>query len=436
MKIKYLFFVLAFMLLLLWGILLVATLKQENNVAFQTGQALVFLSLILLVYFYRKVVNPLKSIANGMDLLREQDFSSRLSPVGQAEADRIVKMFNRMMDQLKNERLRLREQNHFLDLLISVSPMGVIILTFDNEVSMLNDAAVHFLGFSNKHEITGKPLKALTTPLAEEINRLDKDSTQTIRLSDSQIYRCSRLSFIDRGFAHPFILIESLTTEVVKAEKKAYEKVIRMIAHEVNNTTAGITSTLDSVTEALEDVDGSEDLREVMKVCSDRCYGMSQFITNFANVVKIPEPHPEGVRLNDRVVACQRFMETICREREITLQNELCPENPEVMIDTVLFEQVLVNILKNAAESIGSKGNITIRTTSSPVMLEIADNGPGISRETETKLFSPFFSTKPNGQGIGLLFIREVLSNHGCIFSLRTYSDGLTRFRISFPEKK
>lgn len=353
MKIKYLFFVLAFMLLLLWGILLIATLKQENNVAFQAGQALVFLSLILLVYFYRKVVNPLKSIANGMDLLREQDFSSRLSPVGQAEADRIVKMFNRMMDQLKNERLRLREQNHFLDLLISVSPMGVIILTFDNEVSMLNDAAVHFLGFSNKHEITGKPLKALTTPLAEEINRLDKDSTQTIRLSDSQIYRCSRLSFIDRGFAHPFILIESLTTEVVKAEKKAYEKVIRMIAHEVNNTTAGITSTLDSVTEALEDVDGSEDLREVMKVCSDRCYGMSQFITNFANVVKIPEPHPEAVRLNDRVVACQRFMETICREREITLQNELCPENPEVMIDTVLFEQVLVNILKNAAESIG-----------------------------------------------------------------------------------
>ena len=429
-------FVLAFMLLLLWGILLIATLKQENNVAFQAGQALVFLSLILLVYFYRKVVNPLKSIANGMDLLREQDFSSRLSPVGQAEADRIVKMFNRMMDQLKNERLRLREQNHFLDLLISVSPMGVIILTFDNEVSMLNDAAVHFLGFSNKHEITGKPLKALTTPLAEEINRLDKDSTQTIRLSDSQIYRCSRLSFIDRGFAHPFILIESLTTEVVKAEKKAYEKVIRMIAHEVNNTTAGITSTLDSVTEALEDVDGSEDLREVMKVCSDRCYGMSQFITNFANVVKIPEPHPEAVRLNDRVVACQRFMETICREREITLQNELCPENPEVMIDTVLFEQVLVNILKNAAESIGSKGNITIRTTNSPVMLEIADNGPGISRETETKLFSPFFSTKPNGQGIGLLFIREVLSNHGCIFSLRTYSDGLTRFRISFPEKK
>ena len=102
-------------------------------------------------------------------------------------------------------------------------------------------------------------------------------------------------------------------------------------------------------------------------------------------------------------------------------------------IDTVLFEQVLVNIIKNAAESIGECGDIYIRTTASPVMLEIADSGKGISREVEAKLFSPFFSTKPNGQGLGLIFIREVLTKHGCTFSLRTYPDGLTRFRISFP---
>ena len=65
-------------------------------------------------------------------------------------------------------------------------------------------------------------------------------------------------------------------------------------------------------------------------------------------------------------------------------------------------------------------------------MLEIADTGAGISKEVETKLLSPFFSTKPNGQGIGLIFIREVLIKHGCTFSLRTYPDKLTRFRIRF----
>lgn len=432
MKLKNLFFLLALLLLGTWGILFFFVLKEKGTLVY-VGEAVITLSLIVLVYFYRKVVQPLNSIANGMDLLREQDFSSRLAPVRQAEADRIVDMFNRMMDQLKNERLRLREQNHFLDLLINVSPMGVVILDFDGKISMLNMAAMRFLGYTVADELVGKRFQDLDAPLAGEIARLPKDTVDTIRLSDAMIYRCSRLSFVDRGFAHPFVLIESLTTEVVKAEKKAYEKVIRMIAHEVNNTTAGITSTLETVGEALKEMDDTEDIQEVMKVCVERCYGMSRFITNFANVVKIPEPSLEQVRLNDRVTACRMFMETVCRDRRITFHNELCPENPTVRIDTVLFEQVLVNIIKNAAESIGECGDIYIRTTASPVTLEIADSGKGISREVEAKLFSPFFSTKPNGQGIGLIFIREVLTKHGCTFSLRTCPDGLTRFRISFP---
>lgn len=436
MRLRTLFFLLGGLLVLAWGILLSFTLNAKSPLLY-VGEGVISFSLIVLFYFYWKVVKPLHSIASGIDLLREQDFSSRLAPVGQAEADRIVEMFNRMMGQLKNERLRLREQNHFLDLLINVSPMGVVILTFDGQISMLNAAALKFLGYTSAEELMGKQLQELNTPLAEEVARLPKDTTDTIRLSDAKIYRCSRLSFVDQGFAHPFILIESLTTEVVKAEKKAYEKVIRMIAHEVNNTTAGITSTLETVGEALETLEeDTEDLREVMKVCGERCLGMSQFITNFANVVKIPEPRLEQVRLNDRVLSCQRFMETVCRERKIVLHNELCPENPKVWMDTVLFEQVMVNIIKNAAESIGQEGDIYIRTSASPVMLEIADTGKGISKEVETKLFSPFFSTKPHGQGIGLIFIREVLTRQECTFSLRTYPDGLTRFRISFPERR
>ena len=221
-----------------------------------------------------------------------------------------------MMEQLKDERLRLREQNHFLDLLVSVSPMGLIILTLDGHVSMINAAALRYLDYVTDDEVKGRLLCELTSPLAEEIERIPKDASKTVRLSDSMIYRCSRLSFVDRGFAHPFILIESLTSEVVKAEKKAYEKVIRMIAHEVNNTVAGITSTLDTVDGALECMDDTEDLREVMKVCVDRCYSMSRLIprvygrwkvirmdciTNFANVVKST--------MNDRVAACKMFME-------------------------------------------------------------------------------------------------------------------------------
>ena len=431
MKLKSLFFILAFLLAVVWAVLLFIATK-ENGWRFYLIEGLITLSLVYLVYFYRKVIKPLNSIAGGMDLLRAQDFSSRLAPVGQREADRIVQVFNRMMDQLKEERLRLREQNHFLDLLISVSPMGVMILTLDEKISMTNKAALEFMEEGPEENLIGKGMDELNGTLAEELKRLPKGATETIRLSNSRIYRCSRLSFIDRGFDHPFYLIESLTADVMKAEKKAYEKVIRMIAHEVNNSVAGIASTLDTVNDALQTIDDTEDLQEVMKVCIERSFSMSRFITNFADVVKIPEPQLEEVSLNDRVFACKRFMENVCQSRDIDLQMNLCEENPTVSIDTSLFEQVLINIIKNAAESIGEKGCITIRTSASPLMLEIGDTGQGISKETETMLFTPFFSTKPNGQGIGLIFIREVLMKHNCNFSLRTYPDGITRFRICF----
>ena len=431
MKLKYLFYILAFVLLLLWGVVLTLA-TEEYGWKFYVIEGIVTFSLFYLIYFYRKVVKPLNSIAGGMDLLRAQDFSSRLSSVGQRESDRIVSIFNRMMDQLKEERLRLREQNHFLDLLISASPMGVIILTFDEKISMANQAALKFLGEVSEEEVMDKSMDELTGALADELARIPKDTVVTVRLSDSQIYRCSRLSFIDRGFAHPFYLIESLTSEVMKAEKKAYEQVIRMIAHEVNNSVAGIASAMDTVDDVLQTMEETEDLREMLKVCIERSYGMSRFITNFADVVKIPEPQLEEACLNGRVEACKLLMENICQGRDIALKLELCEENPVVLMDTSLFEQVLINIIKNAAESIGEGGEVVIRTSLSPLMLEVGDNGKGISKEVESKLFTPFFSTKPNGQGIGLIFIREVLMKHGCTFSLRTYPDGITRFRIFF----
>ena len=430
MRIKGFFGILVFLLLVLGGGLLFLS-SRLNLIYFYIGEGLVLFILCYLPFFYRKIVKPLNSIGSGMELLREQDFSSRLSPVGQYEADRIVNVFNRMMEQLKNERLRLREQNNFLDLLIKASPMGVILTTLDEDLSELNPMAQKMLGV-RQEDVLGKKMNEIDSPLAAELANVPKGETATVRLNDSNIYRCTHSSFIDRGFQHPFFLIESLTDEVMKAEKKAYEKVIRMIAHEVNNTTAGITSTLDTVEQALSAEEGMDDICDVMRVCIERCFSMSRFITRFADVVKIPEPTLTPVDLNDLAFTCKRFMEGMCADRNIKLRLEIDETLKEVKMDASLFEQVLVNIIKNAAESIEKDGEIIVRTLS-PATIEVVDNGKGISKEVEAKLFSPFFSTKPNGRGIGLIFIREVLMRHGCTFSLRTYADGLTRFRILFP---
>ena len=108
---------------------------ENNSIVGWIARLSCVLALMLMVIFYWKIMKPLRSITNGVNLLRAQDFSSRLAHVDQRESDMIIDMFNRMMDSLKTERLRMREQNHFLDLLIDVSPMGIVILDDNNRIT-------------------------------------------------------------------------------------------------------------------------------------------------------------------------------------------------------------------------------------------------------------------------------------------------------------
>ena len=431
MKLKVYFYIITFLLIVIFGLTFYNNLDSMSWSTI-TIELLILLTLLYLIIFYRKTVRPLETIGSGMDLLREQDFSSKLREVGQYEADRVVVIFNKMMGQLKNERLQLREQNQFLDLLIKASPMGVIVMNYDYQISDLNPAALNLLHIENNDSVIGKTLAEIEEMMPIDLSEVPMHETRSFGLSNGTIYKCTLESFVDRGFPRHFYLIESLTEEVRRAEKKAYEKVIRMISHEVNNTTAGITSTLDTVIEELEPFAEVQDMRQAMQVCAERCYGMSRFITNFADVVKIPKTNPTPVDLNKLILSMTRFMENMCLNRNIKLVFNPDYELQPILIDVSLFERVLINIIKNSVESIEEDGEIIITTNSQLNTLIVADNGKGISKEVEKKIFSPFFSSKPQGQGIGLLFTREVLSQHDFQYSLLTYPDGWTRFTINF----
>ncbi|MDR2472086.1 MAG: HAMP domain-containing protein [Tannerella sp.] len=440
MKINILFRLISILLIAALVAISVIAFRSEQYMIFWAVEALAIAAIAYMLYFHRRVIKPLQVIGDGMDLLREQDFNSRLRIVGQSEADRIVAIFNRMMEQLKEERLQVRETNNFLDLLIDASPLGVIILDLEERIFSVNHAACSFMAIKNVESFKGKKLSELSeidNTLITCLLHIEPYQSQIVRLNNATVYKFTHSRFVDRGHSHSFYLLELLTEEVFKAEKKAYEKVIRMLAHEVNNTTAGVIATLDAIKLDAEagnsDFAGMDaDATDVLQTVIERCYGLNRFIANYADVVRIPEPQRTSCSLNELVSSCVRFLRHTFGDKQISVVQELNPDNPVVLIDSALFEQALVNILKNAVESIEHQGNIHIRTTSSPVALEIADNGKGIDSDTESKLFTPFFSTKPNGQGLGLIFIREVLQKHDCIFSLKTGTDGITRFMIGF----
>ena len=411
MRIRFYFFLLAIIIISVFALLMWLTFST-HPVIFYVAEGMLVLVLIYLILFYQKVLRPIDTLAGGMELLRDQDMSTTLALSGQKETDEIVKTFNALITRLRNEHLRISEQNTFLNLLTEASPMGVLLCDLSGNIRSMNPAAQQML----------------SPTLSEAMQTLPQGKSITLRLSNSQIYCLSHLSFLDRGYQHPFFLIESLTSEVMKAEKAAYEKVIRMIAHEVNNNVAGIVSTLDLVGEELQ---GNSSI-DALDASRERTLKMAEFVTRFANVVKVPEPQLTLCDLNEEVETCRSFLEGLCQAQSIRLTLQLTEEATPVHLDTTLFQQALVNIVKNAVESIGTGGEIKIETQ--PKSLIVTDNGRGISPEVAPHLFTPFYSTKPQGQGLGLLLIRDILTKHACTFTLLTDPvDSRTRFTIVFP---
>ena len=408
MKLKYYFFILSLCIFLIACVALFATFHVHPRLFYATEGFIVMMFCYLWI-FYQKTIRPYDTLVSGMELVKDLDLTTRLAPSGQHETDIIVRTFNDLLNRLRSEHLSLEEQYTFLSLLIEASPMGIVQCDLEGNITSMNPAAQQML-----------------SPTIEEAMRsLTLGESTNVRLAGGpQLYRISHLSFPDRGYRHPFFLIESLTEEIHRAEKAAYERIIRMIAHEVNNSVAGTVSIMEN---------GEWEMR---KSLSERLKTLSAFVTRFAEVVKIPQPQLQLCDLSEEVETCRPFLENLCLTAHVHLDLQLSDEAIPVHLDITLFGQVLVNIVKNSIESIKEshteKGIITIAVT--PSSLTVTDNGRGIPPEIASNLFTPFFSTKPQGQGIGLLLIRDILTAHRCTFSLLTDpTDHLTRFTILIP---
>lgn len=381
-------------------------------------------SLITTALLARAVHTPLKAAQNGMYLLREQDFASRLRPTGQADADRIVELYNTLIDSMRAERLKNLEQDRFLSQVVDVSPLGIAICDFDGRIVQTNRAWDRMQSATLSHAIDG----------------VADGDTATVRVADSLIVRISRLWFMDKGFRRRFILVEKLTEEIVTAQKQMFNTIVRTIGHEVNNSLGSVMSVLES----LEEMHAGDPLTaDAIKSCSASCANLVGFVRGYADIVKLPAPVPEQVDLNEWLMRLRPALQALVTGRGITLEMNLGEGEAPSRIDPMLMERVLVNIVKNAAESIGDekKGVITVSLTAvtepdTPAchLLSVTDNGKGISPEASKKLFTPFFSTKNPDRGLGLMLVTDILRAHRSRFSLSTSPEtSLTTFSFTLP---
>lgn len=377
-------------------------------------------AVVALLLYHWSVASPLMAVENGVYLLREQDFSSHLCYTGQPDADRVVELYNTLMDSMKTERLRLQEQHYLLNKLVDASPTGIAICDFDGNITLSNGA------FDSLMSQVGVGV----------VESLEVDESRVVRTDFNQIVRCSCHWFMDSGFRRRFYLIERMTDEIVLAERKMLGRVVRSMGHEVNNTLGSVVSVLDTMAM----IHAAEpDVSTTLESCSESCMHLADFVRGYSELVKLPEAEKKPVKLREAIERMMPFLRSLVPSSiELHFKTD---ENGDktVAADIMQIERVMVNIVKNAAESVCKRfdgmeyndGSIEIEVSGGRTV-RVTDNGHGITPQIEAGLFTPFFSTKHVDRGLGLMLVTDILRQHSARFSLTTdRATGLTTFSFT-----
>ena len=366
-------------------------------------------------------------------LLEDSDFTSRLRAVGEPALDRLVSVYNQLADRLRHERVRLQEQHYFLGELLAQSPSGILVLDYDGRIASANPAAASLFGRGGP-DLLGQRPEDLEGPLGRALAAAEPGRPDVAVLGGGRRIRCSRGRFIDTGFPRVFYVLDELTEELRQAEKAAYEKLIRMVSHEVNNTVGATASLLDSCLRYASQLREGDraDFETAIGVVIGRTEQLNHFVRAFADVVRLPQPRREPHDVGAIVVSVARLLAPECERRAIRWQWQM-EADLIFPVDAAQIEQALLNVCRNAVEAIDRDGTITVRSwrRDGRSTLVIEDSGPGIPEDIRTQLFTPFFTTKPHGQGIGLTLVREILDRHGFTHDLAGPPGGPTRFSIS-----
>lgn len=430
LRTKYILFVVILHLLTL---VLTYFIFNDNKIYFIISEVVVIISSVIAVQLYRQLIQPLKMLMQGVEAIKDKDFNVKFLSTGKHEVDALIDVYNQMMDELRTERTRQEQQHFFLEKLIHTSPTGIIILDFDDRVQQVNPKALQALNMSEK-DLIGELIGELKHPLFAQIKALKSGETMVVKLDGINSFKLQKSHFIDRGFSRHFIMLEDLTAEILAAEKKVYGKVIRMMAHEVNNTIGPVNSIMQSAmkTDQLWAGHDFDPIKDALQVAMDRNQNLNLFMRNFADLVKLPPANKQPVVLQKLLASVVKLMNIRAEEKNVALVLHLPEEPVNIMADEQQLEQAFINIVKNAIEAIEDQGSVTFTINPKEKKLIITDTGKGITAEQNANLFTPFFSTKKDGQGIGLTLVREIMLNHGFEFSLKTVAERQTEFVVYF----
>jgi nitrogen fixation/metabolism regulation signal transduction histidine kinase len=375
----------------------------------------------------RPWVRVLRAVRDGIVSLRDHDFSISVAATPDLELSALAGAYNSLGDLLRRERLDLYQRELLLDTVIQTTPLSLVLTDAAERVVYSNVAARQLLHGGHKLEGLDFGTVLATAPAAlREALSGGGDTLFTMDTAgEAQVYHLSQRRFLLNARPHRLVLLKQLTRELAAQEVAVWKKVIRVIAHELNNSLAPINSLAHSGRLLAQQPDAAQ-LDRVFVTIADRAAHLASFIDGYARFAKLPRPRPT-------TVSWDRFLARLEGAVPFRIVGSV-PQQP-VSFDESQLEQVMINLLKNAAESGSPPQEITVgvRAASPGFRLEVGDRGGGLSDSTLRDALLPFYSTKPAGTGLGLTLCREIIEAHGGRLSLANREGGGALVTVWLP---
>ena len=413
--------------------------------------ALVVVGLLFELFYFIEKTN--RELVRFFAAIRYEDFTQRFSPGKKNDS------FGELYQELNNiiqtfQRIKAdKEANHlYLQNLVAHLRIGIITFNQAGEVNLMNQAAKDLLQVP--HLTTIYALNRISPELVAAMENLENEESKLVVLTqkDEQLLLTVKASiFWLQGQSLKIISLQNIRSEMEEKELDAWQKLIRVLSHEIMNSITPVISLTNSISTLVEaellnpdkdilpDEEVIQDIRTGLQTIEKRSAGLLQFVDKYRQLTRIPPPQRKPVDLKELLQRMQQLVRREFRESRVHLEVRLPATPLPVAIDGVMIEQVLLNLVKNALEACQECPEPQVEITAyadaqenNRIKVEIKDNGKGIPAEILDQIFVPFYTTKRHGSGIGLSLSRQIMRLHKGSLRVSNTAPGQTVFTLVF----